>query len=732
MAGPWRAPGDAGMVPTGTEQMSPFPAAKSRPAAGIRVGTFALAVALAGTTLAGPAIAQDAGEDDEPESISQPVVQALPSRDSLRLSAALSRLGRDPRDVNALVDAGNAAMSMGDIEAAVGFFKRANQVAPGDPRLKAGLAGATVRSGDPIGAIALFNEAERGGAPLADMAAERGLAYDLVGDNNAAQRQYRLALARGPDDEVTRRLAISQAISGDSRGLEETLLPLLRAQDKAAWRTRAFSLAIMGRTDEAVKITRTVLPEALAQQVAPYLRYMPQLTPAQQAAAANLGTFPRASDIGRDDPRILAFNPNASRPRVAAADAALVPKGEPLGGKGRSKSEKPRQSSKERRAERLAREEARKAAASQSAQASSRIAPPDVRPTRAATEDVPAPAPAATAKPPVRVAAAAVPSRPAPPPLPAPSRSQPASSTSPAQAAAVPPAPSRIAAPVESPAAILARATPGAVAPGPSSSPAAGAAAAPASAPAERPPAPVPAPTAAPAAAAPVPAPALAARTPVQEPPAAVAAPASATPSPASGAAVEDASPAPSQASVPAPGFDLARLPAMLDRAPAGGKVEAETPLPGIKEAKPAEQRQSLAEAFSDLAGPTAPAAKPAPGAVDITRITPAKPKPKVEDKPEPAKPTHPSRIWVQLGIGRDVKALAFDWRRITRKSPELFKGRSGYVSDMGQTNRMLTGPFESAKAANAFVAQLKAADFDGPYIWTSPAGQVVDTLPGQ
>ena len=93
-------------------------------------------------------------------SVARPVVQALPSEESLRLNAALSRLGRNPRDLDALIDAGNSALGMGDIDAATGFFKRADQVSSRDPRVKAGLGRAMVRSGDPLAAIPLFDEAE--------------------------------------------------------------------------------------------------------------------------------------------------------------------------------------------------------------------------------------------------------------------------------------------------------------------------------------------------------------------------------------------------------------------------------------------------------------------------------------------------------------------------------------------------------------------------------------------
>ncbi|HMO67821.1 MAG TPA: tetratricopeptide repeat protein, partial [Novosphingobium sp.] len=115
--------------------------------------------------------------------VAQPVVQALPTRDPMALNAALARLARDPRDAAALLDAGKAAMAMGDVAAAIGFFNRADQVSPGNPAVKAGLAGALVRNENPFDAIPLFEEAARAGALDSTLTADRGLAYDLVGDN---------------------------------------------------------------------------------------------------------------------------------------------------------------------------------------------------------------------------------------------------------------------------------------------------------------------------------------------------------------------------------------------------------------------------------------------------------------------------------------------------------------------------------------------------------------------
>lgn len=288
------------------------------------LAALGLALATIGFTLsaAAPAAAQAV--------VSREVVQPTGSADVERLNAALLRLAASPGDTSALVEAGHAALQLNDLEAAIGFFGRAQDLAPGNAQAKLGMAAAQVRSQQPGEALRLFAEAQQAGAAIGEVAADRGLAYDLVGNNAAAQADYRLALSRQHDDEVARRLAISLAISGDRTGFEATLLPMLERRDFAAYRARAFGLAILGNEAEAASIAETVMPPDLAGRLAPYLAYMRHLTRAQQAAAANLGIFPRAAQIGRDDPRIAqAAQGGVATPR---ADSRLVPAGEPLGG----------------------------------------------------------------------------------------------------------------------------------------------------------------------------------------------------------------------------------------------------------------------------------------------------------------------------------------------------------------------------------------------------------------
>lgn len=257
-----------------------------------------------------------------PVAAQREIVQPLPGEGERKLSEALARLARNAADMNALLDAGEAALQLGDIDAAIGFFGRANELSPGNARTKLGLARAYTRSRRPVEALRLFAEAEKAGAPLASMAEDRGLAFDLVGDAASAQHFYRLALANGAGEEVTRRLALSQAISGDRKGFEATLLPLLEKRDVTAYRTRAFGLAILGDARAAKDIADTMLPAGVGARMAAYFDYMPRLTKAQQAAAANLGIFPRTASIGTDDADIAGYSPPPVR--VARADTTAA------------------------------------------------------------------------------------------------------------------------------------------------------------------------------------------------------------------------------------------------------------------------------------------------------------------------------------------------------------------------------------------------------------------------
>jgi hypothetical protein len=260
----------------------------------------------------------------------QEVVQQLPDPAAAALNDAMRRLGRNPASLPALLDAGRAALSLNDIDAAAGFFERARAIAPGDGAVLAGRALVAVRQLNPTQALELFAAARAAGEDLDPYASEHGLALDLTGQNSAAQERYGVALAGGSNPEVERRLALSFAIAGDQAASEATLRPLLDQRDVAAYRTRAFALAILGREEEAVSIAEVMLPARVAVRMDPYLRRMRTLTPSQQAAAANLGVFPADADRGEVQLARRVQQPAVPEPS-GTSDARLIPAGEPLG-----------------------------------------------------------------------------------------------------------------------------------------------------------------------------------------------------------------------------------------------------------------------------------------------------------------------------------------------------------------------------------------------------------------
>jgi tetratricopeptide (TPR) repeat protein len=137
---------------------------------------------------------------------------------------------------------------MGDAEASLGFYARADEISPRNARVKAGMASAFVQLGQPQAALRLFEEAASLGAPAAEFAADRGLAFDMVGDPARAQQEYVLAMRNRDEPELRLRMALSLAITGQRDAALRLIDAQLRRHDRAAWRTQAFVLALTGDT----------------------------------------------------------------------------------------------------------------------------------------------------------------------------------------------------------------------------------------------------------------------------------------------------------------------------------------------------------------------------------------------------------------------------------------------------------------------------------------------------
>ena len=248
--------------------------------------------------------------------VAQPVAKETPG-------AALARqvrvLASNPRDFNALIGAGHAALALGDVQAAAGFFGRAEEVNPNAPAAKAGLGAAMANMGDADGAIFYFNQATRLGAQPLTLALDRGLARDLSGDLGGAQSDYRLAIASLGSDEARRRLALSLAIAGNHKGALDAIQPLLNRHDRAAQRTRALVLALAGDRPGAAQAIEAVMPGGAA-LFEPFFRYLPNLSIAEKAAAVHLGIFPENAAA-----RVAQAPATTPPPRTVSASTAGPP-----------------------------------------------------------------------------------------------------------------------------------------------------------------------------------------------------------------------------------------------------------------------------------------------------------------------------------------------------------------------------------------------------------------------
>ena len=250
--------------------------------------------------------------------------------------AALARNVRliaiNPRNYDALLGAGRAALRLGDAQAAIGFFGRAEEINAAHWAPKAGQASAMAQMGEAQAALGLFEQAQALGATQSLIALDRGLAFDLLGQQANAQSDYRAVLALPDGGEARRRLALSLGISGRKVEAMAALDPLLAQRDPAARRARALILALGGDVDGARQAIAAMMPGA-SSGFDPFLRRLPTLGPGQKAAAVHLGIMPAEgaalAALNADEPPAL---PAASPPvrEARARPAATLTRQAPI------------------------------------------------------------------------------------------------------------------------------------------------------------------------------------------------------------------------------------------------------------------------------------------------------------------------------------------------------------------------------------------------------------------
>lgn len=628
--------------------------------------------------VATPVRAQEADESALDQFEQTRPVPTNDSPASVELRDAVRRMAQRPTDPIALSDAGYASIKLGDAAAALNFFTRANAVQPNNARTLAGLGSALVRTENPFEALKYFDDALRLGASERLIAFDRALAFDLLGNFARAHQDYQLARSLGDNDELIRRYAMSLSMAGKAKEADAMLVPLLQRNDPDAWRARAFMLAARGEQKEAGQIAQGFLSADAARRMEGFLRQMPRMTDAQRAAAMHFGHFP-VGRIGEDTPDVRKLASATGAVRTAASAVGqdrLVPSGEPLGTASRkSPATKRVEGSNQRNA--VAAVEPKNDATPGFSTENARQKVEDAakgKPVVLAAATLPPPD---AARPPVRV-------------------------TLPPAIATMPPAPAASAAAIAARADQLSAVDRG-VSPAQS-----GVVQAPSNV------------AAAPAKAieptivtAPVPAQATAAplRPSISETEVKVAVAPRAVEIPVSSpASVAIAAPPSSSAPTALPVTSSTVASASRSSFDLGALVQS-------IEIPESEQRREVApvdlRALERRQASTALA----------TAKDPKTGKPKVESKTPP----QPARIWVQIATGAEA-ALPTDFRRMSRKSPALFKGQSGWTSDWGRTSRLLVGPFPDSKAAKKWEADFKK-EFGDAFVWQSANGTVVDKL---
>lgn len=118
-----------------------------------------------------------------------------------------------------------------------------------------------------------------------------------------------------------------------------------------------------------------------------------------------------------------------------------------------------------------------------------------------------------------------------------------------------------------------------------------------------------------------------------------------------------------------------------------------------------------------------APRPQPVPAPPPAPPATPV-----VEEIAPPAQPPSGPATWVQLASGNE-RAMPAEWRRLAARAPAALDGREAMLTGTAASARLLVGPFDTAAAARAFVAELRTAGITA-FAWTSGAGTAVRALP--
>ena len=200
----------------------------------------------------------------------------------------------DPRFAPALRAGGDLALKRGDGPLAFGYFAAWASQVPNSADAFLGMGSALNLRQQPSEALPVLQRAQTLGAAHGAVAAQWGLAFDLLGRQQDAQIAYAEALQANPDDRQTvQRMALSLAISGD-RAAALQLLTRYQGEGEAAdvRRTLAFVEALTGDMTAAAEIAGKSFPANEARTLTAVYGRLASFSAADRAAAVMLGRMP--------------------------------------------------------------------------------------------------------------------------------------------------------------------------------------------------------------------------------------------------------------------------------------------------------------------------------------------------------------------------------------------------------------------------------------------------------
>lgn len=243
----------------------------------------------------------------------------------LALSFYERALSIDPRFLPALRAATEVALAI-RLPQALSYAERWVSAKPQDGLAHLAVGAALVQQNRPSEAQKSFALSEAAGGPAAAIAVQRGLAFDLLGQNRNAQIAYAEALQRAPGDRsILEYMALSFAIGGDDAAALQLLQPEAeKASGEPSFeRTLVLIHALSGRVDLARRIAATSLSPQASVGVGDLLQRVAMLpTPAAKAAAVHLGILPDAG-VAAPPPQQVAEAP-------AIVQAEPQPRAEPI------------------------------------------------------------------------------------------------------------------------------------------------------------------------------------------------------------------------------------------------------------------------------------------------------------------------------------------------------------------------------------------------------------------